>query len=188
MAEDVIFRLVKRSRRRKPESELRTKYYYRIGRLELVAVDNSSIGIHTVTGRYVFIKRYDKNRGAFLVFTDTGRLFWTTQLIHLCPRVDGFELYHTSFPLLIVRNLRHGDYVCYRTRNGFAYLKMDRAIKHEEYQMFRNGQFNLNIPKSYNFCLGYSDICNESESKDRNLIENLYNIYVKDSLEAEDDY
>jgi hypothetical protein len=65
---------------------------------------------------------------------------------------------------------------------------MDRAIKHEEYQMFRNGQFNLNIPKSYNFCLGYSDICNESESKDRNLIENLYNIYVKDSLEAEDDY
>jgi hypothetical protein len=151
-----FYDVVKRTRRKKPEEDLKTKYYYRQGKLTISPVDNSSIGLYA--GVYVFIKKYSKERDQFLIEYTDGQLTWTDQVIPIKPAVDGIELYHTCFSFLAEKDYRDGQTVCYRTQNSWAYLRTKHQVCCEEYRMFVDGRLNLeNIPKSFNFCLGYSD-------------------------------
>jgi len=100
-------------------------------------------------------------------------LFWTDRVQHIRPEVDGFELYYTSFPLLIKQGYQDGERVCYRTRHGFALLKQARlSYGEEKYCVFLNNIFNVDTPKGYNFILGYSDNGNNGSDC---FPEDLYN-------------
>jgi hypothetical protein len=146
----------KRTRRKKPEQELKTKYYYRRGGLKITPVDNSSLGLYS--GVYVFIKRYSKERDQFLIESTDGSLTWTDQVIPIKPVIGVHELYHTCFEFLALQDYHDGAEVCYRTQRGFAFLKKEINCSTEEYHIFIDGRLNLDtIPKSFNFCLGYSD-------------------------------
>jgi hypothetical protein len=147
---------IKRTRRKKPEQDLKTKYYYRQGKLSITPVDNSSLGLYA--GVYVFIKKYSKDRDQFLIEYTDGSLTWTDQVIPIKPVIGEHELYHTCFEFLAQKDYRDGQVVCYRTHNGWAYLRTEHCVSHDEYQMFVDGRLNLDkMPKGFNLCLGYSD-------------------------------
>ena len=144
------------TRRKKPEAALKTKYYYRHGTLRITPVDNSSLGLYA--GVYVFIKKYSKDRDQFLIEYGDGELAWTDQVVPVRPSIGGHEIYHTCFEFLRQYNYRAGHQLCYRTCGGFAYLKKEKSAGCPEYMLFINGQLNVdNIPRSFNYCLGYSD-------------------------------
>ena len=146
----------RRTRRRKPEDCLKTKYYYRQGVLTIEPVDNSSLGLYL--GVYVMIKRYSRERDQFLIEYADGDVTWTDQVVPIRPMINGYELYQTCFELLAERNVRAGQTVCYRTQRGFAFLRREIQTCCAEYRMFIDGHLNVNnVPKSYNFALGYSD-------------------------------
>jgi hypothetical protein len=148
--------VAKRTRRKKPELQLRTKYYYRQGLLTVTPVDNSSLG--TYLGVYVFIKKYSPQRDQFLIEYADGELSWTDQVTPVRPAINGYELYHTCFELLVQRNYRAGQTVCYRTQRGFAFLRKEIQTCCEEYKMFTPAGLNLDgVPKGFNFALGYAD-------------------------------
>lgn len=145
-----------RTRKKKPEEDLKTLYYYRKGILRIEVVDNSKLGLYS--DKYVFIRKYDKDRDQFLVEDKDGDKTWTDMVVPIKPIVDGHELYFTSFPLLVERDFREGDEVCFRTRNNFASLKKEIQNSSTEYNMERCECLNLkNIPRSFNFALGYPD-------------------------------
>jgi hypothetical protein len=146
----------RRTRRKKEEQDLKTKYYYRQGRLTIIPVDNSSLGLYS--GVYVFIKKYSKERDQFLIEYTDGSLTWTDQVIPIKPVIDNHELYHTCFAFLAQQDYRDGQEVCFRTRHEWAYLRTEHKVCVDEYQMFVNGRLNLDrMPKGFNMCLGYSD-------------------------------
>ena len=144
-----------RTRKKKPVEDLKTEYYYRQGILKIEFCDNSRLGLYA--GEYVFIKKYCKEREQFLVEDRDGEKFWTDMIVPIRPTIEGHELYYTSFELLVERDYKNGDQVCYRTRNGFSSLRKE-IRPCECYQMFTENGLNLeNVPKSFNFALGYSD-------------------------------
>jgi hypothetical protein len=146
----------KRPRRKKAEQCLKTKYYYRHGRLTITPVDNSSLGMYL--GVYVMIKKFSRERDQFLVEYADGELTWTDQVVPVRPAIDGHELYYTCFELLAERNYRHGQLICYRTQRNYAFLRKEIQTCCPEYSMFIKGQLNLDhVPKSFNFALGYAD-------------------------------
>ena len=173
LAQDLCEMITKRTRRKKAEVDLRTKYYYRMGTLRLTAVDNSPLGLYA--GQYVFIKKYSHTYRKFLIKYPSGLFLWTDHVIHIRPEVEGKELYYTSFPILIEMNIYDGDPVCYRTRAGFVYLRkpMHQKIR-TEYHIFSRGAFNDNIPHGFNFCLGYSDngLLNQMNDQFQNYLYN----------------
>lgn len=148
---------ITRTRKHKPEEDLKTLYYYRKGVLKIEFVDNSRLGLYA--GEYVFIKKYDRDRDQFLIEDSDGDKSWTDMVVPIRPSIDGHELYHTSFPLLVSSNFKDGCIVSYRTRNGFSSLKKEIRVCCTEYKLYNEGGIlNLdNIPKCFNFALGYSD-------------------------------
>jgi hypothetical protein len=145
-----------RTRKHKLEEDLKTLYYYRRGILKIEFVDNSRLGLYA--NEYVFIRKYCKERDQFLIEDCDGDKSWTDMIIPIKPSIEGHELYYTSFPLLVKQNYRDGDEVSFRTRNGFASLKKEIRVCCLEYEMFLDGRLNLdNVPKGYNFALGYPD-------------------------------
>jgi len=145
-----------RTRKKKPEEDLKTLYYYRKGILRIEFVDNSRLGIYA--GEYVFIRKYCKDRDQFLVEDRDGDKAWTDMVVPIKPMVDDHELYYTSFPLLVECNFKEGAEICFRTRNGFASLRKEIQNPGSDYEFIVGDHLNLkNIPKSYNFALGYPD-------------------------------
>ena len=145
-----------RTRRHKPEDCLKTKYYYRQGMLTVEPVDNSSLGLYL--GVYVMIKRYSRERDQFLIEYADGELAWTDQVVPIRPMINGYEVYQTCFELLAARNVRAGQTVCYRTQRGFSFLRKEIQTCCPEYRMFVGGHLNVdNVPKNFNFALGYSE-------------------------------
>jgi hypothetical protein len=149
----------KRTRRKKTGSDLKTLYYYRYGRLQITPVDNSGIGLYF--GTYVFIKKYSPEKDQFLIEDVDGQKTWTDFIVPIKPSIEGIPLYYTCFEFLARQKYRAGHQVCYRTKNGFAFLRTEHQVCDGEYNLFKNGSLNIdNIPKCYNFALGYSE--NES--------------------------
>jgi hypothetical protein len=146
----------KRTRKRKPEEELKTLYYYRQGVLKINFTDNSKLGLYA--GSYVLIKKFDKDILKFLVEDKDGEKFWTDMVQPIRPEIEGHELYNTSFPLLMQTGFQDGCIVSYRTRNRFSSLKKEIRTCTSEFCLFRGGFLNFDgIPKGYNFALGYPD-------------------------------
>jgi len=145
-----------RTRRKKLEEDLKTLYYYRKGVLKIEFVSNSKLGLYA--DEYVFIRKYCKERDQFLIEDRDGDKSWTDMVVPIRPSIDGHELYHTSFPLLVSLNFKDGCIVSYRTRNGFSSLKKEIRVCCLEYELFKDGKLNTDsIPRSFNFALGYSD-------------------------------
>jgi hypothetical protein len=145
-----------RTRKKKPEEDLKTLYYYREGVLALKVVTSSKLGLYY--GEYVLIKKFDKGRRQFLLQNNDGDQFYSDTVTHVQPYIEGIELFHNSFPLLMEKNYQDGDKVQYRTRNNYASLrKKITAPKTREFDLFAGGFFNYNMPKYYNHVLGYCD-------------------------------
>jgi len=178
--------IYKNVRRRKPDSLLRTQYYYRQGQVKLIPVDNSALGIVQPAGKYVFVLRFSKRQRKFLVETIEGRRFWTDHLQCVRPEVEGYELSNTSFRQLAKMNYREGDWVCYRTSGQYAYLKETHnqvAMDQKDFQIFRDGVFNCEgIPRGYNYLLGYADSKNGELGSDDVFLYNNYNNVVLSAM------
>lgn len=145
-----------RTRRKKPEEELKTLYYYREGVLTLKVVSNSKLGLYC--DEYVLVRRFDKGRQQFLLQDREGDLFYSDMVTQIQPFVEGMELFSNSFELLMQKNYREGDRVQYRTRNNYASLRKEiTTTSSKKYTLFKNGVFNFKTPKYYNFLLGYCD-------------------------------
>jgi hypothetical protein len=145
----------KKTRRKKPEQDLKTLYYYREGILKIETTDNSGLGLYA--GVYVFIKKYSKERDQFLIEDNDGQETWTDFIVPIRPTINGYDLYHTCFEFLVAQNHKDGDTVCYRIKNGFAFLKKESKTD-SSYVLYKDGGLNLeNIPRSFNFCLGYCE-------------------------------
>lgn len=144
------------TRKKKAEEDLKTLYYYRKGILSIESADNSGLGLYL--GQYVFILKYSKERDQFLVQDRAGDKTWTDMVAPIRPVIDGHELYHTSFPLLVENDIKAGSEVCFRTHDGFALIRKEIQNPAKDYKLITNKHLNLkNIPKSYNFALGYPD-------------------------------
>jgi len=79
-------------------------------------------------------------------------------VVPIRPSVNGHEIYYTCFNLIVQHHYRAGHAVCYRTARSFAFLRSEHSTGCLEYEMFINGQLNIDaVPRNFNYCLGYSD-------------------------------
>jgi hypothetical protein len=146
----------RRTRRKKPEEDLKTAYYYRHGQLKIEKCDNSSLGLYL--GKYIFIKKYSVERDQFLIEDTDGEQTWTDFIVPIRPSINGYDIYHTCFRFLANQNLKEGQTIWYRTKNNFAYLKTEHQTMCDEFVLYKDGRLNIDhIPKCFNFALGYSE-------------------------------
>jgi hypothetical protein len=146
----------KRTRKKKAEEDLKTAYYYRQGVLKINVTDNSNIGIYS--GTYVFIKKYSKERDQFLIEDCDGQQTWTDCIVPIRPSVGEYDVYHTCFEFLVEQNYQDGQEICYRIKNGFAFLKTEHRVCCDDFVLYKNGRLNIdNIPRSFNYALGYAE-------------------------------
>jgi len=150
-------RPARRTRKKKLEEDLKTAYYYRHGRLKIDFVDNSGLGLYS--GVYVFIKKYSIERDQFLIEDTDGEETWTDFIVPIRPSVDGHDVHHTCFRRLAEQGLQQNQTICYRTKNGFAYLRTaHQETNCDSFVLYKDGRLNIdNIPKCFNFALGYSE-------------------------------